>query len=313
MSVDTVDAAPEAATGDPPPKKRRFGGRGIPLLGFLGPFCALFILLYLVPIGYALYKSFFVTEREGVFGAPNEVFGGLDNYDRAIHDTDFLRSIGRVLLFGVVQVPIMLIAALLFALLLDSIYVRMKRFFRLSYFVPFAVPVVIGAIMWGFLYTPDLSPVIEILGKINVTIDFLGEGTVLWSIANIVTWTYTGYNMLIIFSALQAIDSSVYEAARIDGASEWKVAWYIKVPIVRPALILTAVFSIIGTLQLFTEPQVLRNSSTAITSQYTPNLVAFTEASANNFNYAAALAFLLAMATAVLSFGFLKLTQRGDE
>lgn len=311
--MSTSDAAVEAAAPRARTARRRrqrFTRRNLSIIGFLAPFTILFVLLYLVPIGYALYKSFFIIKRKGAFGSPNEVFGGLDNYSRAIQDTEFLKSIGRVLLFGIVQVPVMLILALVFALLLDSIFGRFKRFFRLAFFVPYAVPVVIGAILWAFLYSPGLSPILDGLGALNISIDFLGEGTVLWSIANIVTWTYTGYNMLIIFSALQAIDSSIYEAARIDGANEWKMAWQIKIPIIRPALILTAVFSIIGTLQLFTEAQVLRDSATSITSQYTPNLVAFTAASANNFNYAAALAFILAVATAVLSFGFLKLADR---
>ena len=270
--------------------------------GFLAPFCLLFVCFYIVPIGYALIRSFYVTTREGAFGVATETFGGLDNYTRALEDSEFVRSIGRMLLFGVVQVPVMLALALLFALLLDAGVTRFKSFFRLSFFAPYAVPSVIGAIMWGFLYAPSLSP---------IGVNLLGSDTILWSIANIVTWTYTGYNMLILFAALQAIDRDLYEAARMDGASGWKIAWKIKIPLVRPALVLTGVFSIIGTLQLFTEPQVLRSVTTSITSTYTPNLVAYTAASSNAFNYAAALSFLLAAATGILSFALLRLTQRG--
>jgi len=277
--------------------------RRVAVAGFLGPFALLFALFYVVPIVYALYRSFFVTEREGAFGAPQEVFGGLDNYVRAFEDSAFLDSVTRMLLFGIVQVPVMLAFALLLALLLDSSVARLKRFFRLSYFAPYAVPTVIAAIMWGFLYVPSLS-------GIDLGFDFLSSRNVLWSIANIVTWTYTGYNMLILFSALQAIDHDLYDAARVDGASGWAIAWRIKVPLIRPALILTAVFSIIGTLQLFNEPQVLRTITTSISSTYTPNLVAYTAASANNYNYAAAIAVLLAVVTGILSFAFLRFTQR---
>jgi multiple sugar transport system permease protein len=116
--------------------------------------------------------------------------------------------------------------------------------------------------------------------------------------------------MLIIYAALQAIDSDLSEAARLDGANGWQIAWRIKVPIIRPALILTGVFSIIGTLQLFAEPQVLRSVTTSITSTYTPNLFAFTQASANNYNYAAAISILLALTTAALSFLFLRFVNR---
>ena len=137
------------------------------------------------------------------------------------------------------------------------------------------------------------------------TVNFLGSTSALWSIANIVTWEYTGYNMLIIYAALQAVPGELYEAGRIDGASEWTVSTRIKLPMVRGALVLTAVFSIIGTLQLFSEPQVLRAITSNISSTYTLNLLAYTEAfTANNPNYAAAVAVVLAVGTFILSFGF---------
>jgi multiple sugar transport system permease protein len=220
--------------------------------------------------------------------------------------------VGRVLLYGVVQVPVMLILALLLALLLDSTVVRGKNFFRLAFFVPYAVPGIIAALLWGYLYDPGLSPIVKGIQALGLPApDFLGPHSVLWSIANIATWSWTGYNMLIIFAALQAIPSEIYESARIDGCSGWRVAWHIKVPLVAPALILTAIFSIIGTLQLFNEPSVLQAISNNISSCYTPNLCAYyTAFGNNNYYYASAMAVLLALITFVLSFGFLRITQR---
>ncbi len=159
-----------------------------------------------------------------------------------------------MLIFGVVQVPVMLGLALLFALLLDSPLLRGKKFFRLAFFVPYAVPGVIAAIMWGFLYSPNLSPFTVLTGNV----DFLSAELVLWAIANVVTWVFVGYNMLIIYSALLAIPTDIYEAARLDGAGQMRIAWSIKIPLVRPSLVLTAILSIIGTLQLLAEPQVFR-------------------------------------------------------
>ena len=277
------------------------------IVGLLAPFGLLFLFFYIVPISYALVRSFFVTSREGAFGPAEDVWGGFSNYAEALGDPALLESVGRVLLFGVVQVPLMLLLALAFALMLDSAAARFKGLFRLTYFVPYAVPVVIGAIVWGFLFTPGLGPVADL-----IPIDFLGSTWVLWSIAIIVTWTYTGYNMLIMYSNLQAIDRDIYEAATVDGASAWKIALRIKVPLIRDSVILTGVFSIIGTLQLFTEPQVLRSISTSISSTYTPNILVFTAASGNAYNYAAAVSFLLALATGVLSFVFLRLSQRWE-
>jgi multiple sugar transport system permease protein len=312
MAVGVTEETARASASPVAPR----GGRGRrqwgPLL-FLLPFLVPFILFYLVPIGYAIYQSLFRTQRKGTFGRRETVFAGLDQYKAVFQDGDFLRSIGRVLLFGMVQIPVMLVLALVLALLLDSVVARFKRFFRIAYFVPYGIPGVIAAIMWAFLYDPRLSPVVDLLDNIGLAPDFLCPGVILWSIANVVTWTYTGYNMLIVYSALQAIPQDLYEAAKIDGASNLAIAMRIKIPIVLPAIILTGVFSIIGTLQLFTEPQVFRAISTNVTSTYTPNLTAFSVASANNYSYAAAMSVTLALATFILSFGFLKFTQRRAE
>lgn len=275
---------------------------------FVVPFGALFALFYAVPIGYAVVQSLYVVERTGTFGPARDVFGGLAQYQRVFTDGPFWSSIGRVLLFGVVQVPVMLGVALLLALLLDSGLVRGRRFFRLAFFVPYAVPGVVAAIMWGFLYSPNLSPFAAVTGRV----DLLGADLVLWAIANVVTWVYVGYNMLIIYSSLLAIPPEIYEAARLDGAGPARIAWSIKIPMVLPAIVLTTVFSIIGTLQLLAEPQVFRTFSSAVSSTYTPNLTVYSTSSIPNFNLAAAFSVVLALATFALSFTFLKFTQRRD-
>jgi multiple sugar transport system permease protein len=295
-------------------QSRRFSRRigATPYL-FLLPFGLFFLLFFIVPIIYAIYQSFFTTHRSGLgLSAPTTVFTGLSNYGDVLHDAGFFGGIERVLLFGVVQVPIMLGLALLLALLLDAKTARFKSFFRVSFFLPYAIPGVIAALLWGYLYTPQLSPFVAIAQGLHLPApDFLGAGTVLWSMANITTWTWTGYNMLIITAALQAIPQELYEAARLDGCSGWKIARSIKIPLVAPALVLTCIFSIIGTLQLFTEPLVLSSISNNVTSSYTPNYYAyFTAFSNNNYTYTAALCVVLALVSFAFSFGFLKLTQR---
>jgi len=273
---------------------------------FLVPFAVLFTLFYLVPILYAVYQSLLTVEREGTFGPAVQVFGGLTQYIQVFQNEPFWASIGRVLLFGVVQVPIMLGLALILALLLDSPLVRGTKFFRLAFFAPYAVPAVIAAIMWGFLYSPNLSP----FTAVTSNVDLLSAETVLWSIANVVTWVYVGYNMLIIYSALLSIPQEIYEAARLDGAGQFRIAWAIKIPLVVPALVLTGIFSIIGTLQLLAEPQVFQSFSSAVTSTFTPNLTIYSTASIPNISLAAAMSVVLALATFILSFTVLKLTQR---
>jgi multiple sugar transport system permease protein len=279
---------------------------------FILPFAVLFVLFFIVPILYAIYQSLFRSERNGLgLGAATVSFNGLGNYVDALHDPGFYSGVGRVLLYGIVQVPVMLILSLVLALLLDSTVVRGKGFFRLAFFVPYAIPGIIAALLWGYLYDPSLSPIVKGLQAVGLSADFLGRSTILWSIANIATWAWAGYNMLIIFAALQAIPTEIYESARLDGCSGFRIAWYIKIPLVAPALILTCIFSIIGTLQLFNEPSVLQAISNNIPSSFTPNLYAYyTAFGNNNYYYAAALSVLLALVTCVLSFGFLRVTQR---
>ncbi|MDA8197070.1 MAG: sugar ABC transporter permease [Actinomycetota bacterium] len=298
-------------------KSRRGGSQGsrvAPIL-FLTPFMILFAIFFLLPIGYAIYQSLFHTEVSGLGLGPNSTvtkFVGLSNFSSVLSDHSFFSGLGRVVLFGIVQVPTMLLLATVLALLLDSASTRLKRFFRLSFFLPYGVPGVIAAILWSFLYLPGLSPIVSVLKSVGFgNVNFLGIHSVLWSIANIITWEYTGYNMLIIYAGLQAIPQSLFEAARIDGASELMVALRIKLPLIFSSIVLTAVFSIIGTLQLFSEPQVLRAVTTNISSSFTPNLLAYTKAFVENDpNMAAAVAVILALGTFILSFGFLKIVQR---
>lgn len=281
----------------------------------LAPFLVLFVLTFLLPIAYAIGQSFTRTQRSGLFGEEGVTsgFGGLANYAQALQGTDFVESVGRVLLFGVVQVTVMITLATVLALLLESASAKWPGAFRTAYFLPYGIPGVIATILWSFLYVPGLSPVVDVLGLVGVDVDFLGPSTVLWSIANIVTWAYAGYNMLIIVAQLKSIPGDLYEAARVDGAGPLRIAWSLQLPLIRPALLLAIVFSIIGTLQLFAEPQVLQSVSTAIGNEYTPNLAAYNSAfNYNDYGVAAAQSVLIALAAFVLSGLFLALTARKD-
>nr|WP_299036971.1 sugar ABC transporter permease [uncultured Pseudokineococcus sp.] len=281
----------------------------------MAPFLVLFVVAFLLPIVYAVGQSFTRVQRSGLFGEAGTTsgFGGLANYRQALEGTAFVESVGRVLLFGVVQVTVMIVLATVLALLLESASAKWPGAFRTIYFLPYGIPGVVATILWSFLYVPGLSPVVDVAGAVGLDVDFLGPSTVLWSIANIVTWAYAGYNMLIIVAQLKSIPGELYEAARVDGAGPMRIAWSLQLPLIRPALLLAIVFSIIGTLQLFAEPQVLQSVSTAITNEYTPNLAAYNSAFNNNdYGVAAAQSVLIALAAFVLSGLFLALTARKD-
>lgn len=281
---------------------------------FLLPFLLLFLMFFVVPFIYDVYNSFFSAIHSGGLGLspPKIVWTGFDNYSRVLHDASFWGGFGRVLIFGLIQIPIQLSLALIIALLMDSAIVRFRRFFRLAAFVPYAVPSVVAVILWSYFYTPDLSPITHIFTSLNLTApDFLGQNTVLWSIGNIATWEYTGYNMIIFFSALQAIPQELYESGRLDGLSELGLARYIKIPLIVPALILGLTFSLIGTIQLFNEPEILKGVSGAINSSYTPNIYAYNQAIIQtNFYYGGAIAAVLGVITFIFSFFFINVTQR---
>jgi multiple sugar transport system permease protein len=277
---------------------------------FILPFFVVFIAMLMVPLVYSGYLSLFESKLIG-----GEVFAGLANYVRALQDSAFLASIGRMGLFFVIQVPIMLGLALFLALALDSGRVRGSRGARLLVFMPYAVPAVVATLMWGYLYGPDFGPIAQIARAVGWgTPDFLSPDSILGSMMNIVTWEFVGYNMIIMYAALRAIPADLFEAAEIDGAGQYRIAWSIKIPAIRPAILLTVIFSIIGTFQLFAEPSLLNAiAPDAITNSFTPNYYAYNLAFINQeLNYAAAIAFLLGLFIAVVSYVVQLSAQRGE-
>ncbi len=277
---------------------------------FILPFFVVFIAMLIVPLVYSGYLSLFQSKLIG-----GDVFAGLANYVRALQDSAFLASIGRMGLFLVVQVPIMLGLALFLALALDSGRIRGSRSVRLLVFMPYAVPAVVATLMWGYLYGPDFGPIAQIARGLGWgTPEFLSPGSILGSMMNIVTWEFVGYNMIIMYAALRAIPADLFEAAEIDGAGQFRVAWSIKIPAIRPAILLTVIFSIIGTFQLFAEPSLLNNiAPDAITNSYTPNYYAYNLAFINQeLNYAAAIAFLLGLFIAIVSYVVQLASQRSE-
>ncbi len=275
---------------------------------FLAPFLLLFLLFFILPLGYALGISFYADRLVG-----GTVFIGGQNYLQAFQDSSFWEGVRRMLLFMVVQVPVMLCLALIFALILDSGVAKLRTLFRLGFFLPYAIPSVVSALLWGYLYSPSFGPFAQIASYLHLPAPgFLTDSGMLASIGNIVTWQWTGYNMIILYAALQAIPPELYEAALVDGATGWKVARYIKIPLIAPALVLTCVFSIIGSLQLFNEPRIMWTiAPDVIGDHYTPNLYAYNLAfNDQQYNYSAAISFTLGAIVFVCSYIFMLVTNR---
>ncbi|MGW6895866.1 sugar ABC transporter permease [Streptomyces sp. NBC_01727] len=268
--------------------------------GFIGPFAVVFAFVFLAPIAYSIHLSLF---RNKLIGGTS--FVGLDNYQQALHDSQFWDSLGRVSLFLLIQVPIMLGIALLVALALDSGRLYGRDFFRISIFLPYAVPAVVATLMWGFMYGTRFGLVSDINDALGVSLpNPLGPDLILASIGNIVTWEFVGYNMLIFYSALRVIPASLYEAAQIDGAGQIRVITAIKLPAIRGALVIATIFSIIGTFQLFNEPSILQKlAPNSITTDYTPNYYTYSLSfSGQQHNYSATVAIVMGLITMVIAY-----------
>jgi multiple sugar transport system permease protein len=277
---------------------------------FVIPFLVLFVLMLVVPLFYSGYLSLFRTQLVG-----GTSFVGLDNFVAAITDPLFLGGLARMAFFLIVQVPIMLALSLIFALLLDSGRLRFPRLIRVGIFVPYAVPGVVAALMWGYLYGKDFGPFAQVAKFFTLPApDFFSAGTILYSIMNIVTWGYVGYNMIVLYSALRSIPSELYDAAEMDGAGAIRTAWSIKLPAIRPAIVLTVIFSVIGTFQLFNEPKLLQSiAPNVIDGGFTPNLYAYTLSFTNHqTNYAAAVSFTLGFVIMIVSYVVQLTTQRRE-
>ncbi len=295
---DSPVAAPAAA--GPSVKRSRWREAATGWL-FVLPFAVLLVAFLLLPMAYAFKISLY---RSTLIGG--EVFALFDNYQQALNDPLVREGVTRVLVFGLVQTPVMIGIALLAALLIDAATSRFSRIFRLAAFVPYAVPVVIGTLMWGFLYSDSIGPFS------GLGIDFVNSDTVLASLGNIVTWQWAGYNMIVLYAALQGLPREIYESARIDGAGEVQIALRIKTPMIASALVLATLFTIMGTLQFFTEPLILQPLNPgAITQHYTPNVYAYNQAfSFQQYNYSAAISFLLGAVVFIGSYIFLFATRK---
>jgi multiple sugar transport system permease protein len=267
---------------------------------FVTPFLIVFALAFLAPIGYAIQLSLF--QEQAFFGGTT--FVGVDNYVQLFSDNRFWSGFRRVLIFLAVQVPIMLALALVAALAIDSARLHAAGFFRIVIFLPYAVPAVVATLMWGYMYGTNFGLAADLNDLFGTAIRPLSLNWALASIGNIITWEFVGYNMIIFYSALRVISTELYEAAAIDGAGPFRTIFSIKLPALRGAIVIATIFSIIGSFQLFNEPNILRALiPNVLTTDYTPNMYAFyLSFGGQQYNYAATVAIVMGVITAVIAY-----------
>ncbi len=264
---------------------------------------------------WPMIQAFILSLQTGK--ANNLKFGDpLANYVRMFRDNVFMASLGNTFLYLIIQVPIMLILALILASMLNNKDLRCKGLFRTAIFLPCATSLVSYAIIFRSLFGVDgfINTVLINLGILNTGYNFLGHATSAKIVIIIaLVWRWTGYNMVFYLSGLQNIEYSVYEAAKIDGASPMQTFFKITVPLLKPTILLTAIMSTNGTLQLFDESLNLTKggpaNATITMSHYIYNM---SFKYVPTFGYAAAMSFLIFILVAILAFVQMKVGDKRD-
>ncbi len=277
---------------------------------FLVPAVLLIIAMNFIPMVQALLLSL----KTGV-GA-NLRWGGITNYIRMFQDKVFLQSLVNNFIYLIIQVPIMLVLALILASMLNNKDLRFKGLFRTAIFLPCATSLVSYAIIFRSLFSVDgfINTVLIKFGLLDTGYNFLGHAISARIVIIIaLVWRWTGYNMVFYLAALQNIDYSVYEAAKIDGASPMQTFRKITAPLLKPTILLTTIISTNGTLQLFDESVNLTNggpaNATITMSHYIYN-ISFKYVP--NFGYSAAMSYLILILVAVLAFIQMRVGDKRD-
>ena len=273
-------------------------------------------LMIVVMSFYPMVRAFIISLQTGTGANMRFAERIFSNYKRMLADKVFIQSIGNTFLYLLIQVPIMLILAILLAQLLNNKDLKFKGLFRTCVFLPCATSLVSYALIFRSLFAQE-GLINSILIKLHILesgYNFLGNAASAKIIIIIaLVWRWTGYNMVFYLSGLQNIEYSVYEAAKIDGANGWKTFWGITVPLLKPTIIMTFIMSINGTLQLFDESVNLTKggpANTTITmSHYVYNTCFI---NVPNFGYASAMAFLIFIMVAILAFINLKVGDTRD-
>lgn len=273
-------------------------------------------LMIVVMSFYPMVRAFLISLQTGAGANMRFAEPIFSNYQRMLADKVFIKSIGNTFLYLLIQVPIMLILAILLAQLLNNKDLKFKGLFRTCVFLPCATSLVSYALIFRSLFAQE-GLINSILVKLHILesgYNFLGNAFSAKIVIIIaLVWRWTGYNMVFYLSGLQNIEYSVYEAAKIDGANGWKTFWGITVPLLKPTIIMTFIMSINGTLQLFDESVNLTKggpaNATITMSHYVYNTCFI---NVPNFGYASAMAFLIFIMVAVLAFINLKVGDTRD-
>lgn len=271
------------------------------------------IVLIVAFVFYPMLQAF-ITSLQGGMGN-NLTFVGLDNYKRLLTDSTFRKALFNTVLYLIIQVPIMIILALVISAMLNDKRLKARGFFRTAIFLPCVTSLVAYSIVFKSLFATDgfINAFLMNINLISEPISWVTHPV--WAkilIIIAITWRWTGYNMVFYLAGMQSIDYSIYEAADIDGASAFVKFKTITLPLLKPIILFTTINSTIGTLQLFDEVVNITGggpaNATVTISQYIYNLLF---KYSPNFGYAAAVSYVILFLIVILS--FIQLKVGGDK
>ena len=280
---------------------------------YLFPATILICIMSFYPIIQAIFTSFKTGPSANMSWCDPAGY----NYTRMFQDAIFKTSVKNTFLYLIIEVPVMLVLAMLLAQLLNNKDLKFKGLFRTCVFLPCATSLVSYSLIFKSMFATNglVNTILVNLGILENNYNFLGNpGSAKAIIIIALIWRWTGYNMVFFLAGLQNIEYSVYEAAKIDGANAWQTFWRITVPLLKPTIVMTVIMSINGTLQLFDESVNLTSggpaNSTITMSHYIYN-ISFGKGVAN-FGYASALCFVVFIMVAVLAFINMKVGDKRD-
>lgn len=276
---------------------------------FVTPALILFAVFMLYPILSSLYL---VTRK---WRGMTDSFVGLGNFVRMAQDNQFWHALGNNFYLMVLQVPVMVLLALVLAVVLNQGIRKFRGVFRLMFFLPAVTSLVAYSILFRILLQTNgmLNNVLISAGLMQDPIGWLNDP--FWANITIVialTWRWTGYNMVFFLVGLQNIDTEIYEAAEVDGASKVTQFFKITLPLLVPVILFSVVTSTSGTLQLFDEPNILTNQGGPANATMTAALYIYRQAFVTNsdFGYATAMSYVIVLLAGLLA--FLQIRLLGD-
>ena len=273
---------------------------------FIAPFFLMFAVFGLYPLLFSFYLSF--TKWDGL---TDRVWVGLANFSTLLDDELFRTSLWNTLAIGLLYVPAMLVLAFLFAVMLNEPTLRLKAFFRAAFFLPCVTPMVVIAIVFGLLFSAEK-------GFLNYLLSLVHVAPIAWlnseqwskvSVAILVLWRWTGYNMVLMLAGLQGIPGEYYEAATVDGATALQRLRHITLPMMKPTFVFCGIMSLMGTVYMFDEVFVLTKGGPGTSSTNFGLYLFNTSFSSFKFGYASSMAYTVAAVVFVLSLRIFRLNR----